>query len=278
MMTRLPLLLALIAGCESLEDRAKYLTGPDVIEWQSNDRFTVTGQDDMRGSVNLSQGILKVYLSGFPPATKFTLGDQSMDVRDNGAADLETEMTPFFGSISTADFLRGKVEGASLELQAPGQPAFTVVLPPRDALMLEIHLASVKEGPLLYVGEQATAVPTPKTIHWYHGASNDLVGVQATHLAGIDAIAITEEVTAGTRICPGYQAGDGSERDLTLRLTDHVVTVYDRRTGTPLVEHSFPPIDRCPGSTFTMQGQAFETQTVLPEDDIRAWLTEQVAG
>jgi hypothetical protein len=105
-----------------------------------------------------------------------------------------------------------------------------------------------------------------------------MLGVQASTLAGIDAIAVMTEVETGRRVCPGYQAGDGNVVDLTLKLTEHVIKVYDRRTGTSSSEQGFPPIDRCPDSSFSFQGQAFETQTVLPEADIRAWLEGQVAG
>lgn len=274
---RLFLLISLLTGCESLEDRAKYLTGPDAIEWTSDQKFIVSGQDDMRGSLNMSQGVLTVYLTGFPPGTKATLGADSMDVRDIGACQVETPMTVYFGSVSTEDFLRGKVEGVSLELEAPGQQAFSVALPAQTALLLRDHLATVVDGPLLYVGEEATAVTPPATIYWYHGASNDLIGVQAATLGGIDAIALTEEVVADTKICPGYEAGDGSLQDLTLELVEHVVTVVDRRTGTAVAEQGFPPIDNCPTSTFQFNGGAFKTQTVLPEDDIRTWLEGQVA-
>ncbi len=271
-------LLALLTACESLEDRAQYLTGPDAIVWTGDSDFTVTGQDDMKGHLNLSQGVLTVYLTGFPPTTKVTLGADSMDVRDIGAAQVETPMTAFYGSVSTQDFLKGSIEGASLELQAPGQPAFSFALPAMDALLLENHLATVAEGPLLYVGEEATAVTPPKTIHWNHGASNELLGVQAATLGGIDAIALTEEVVADTKICPGYEAGGGATQDLTLKLVEHKLSLVDRRTGTSLAEQSFPPIDRCPDSTFQLSGEAFETTTVLPEADIRAWLEGQLGG
>ncbi len=278
MMTRLPLLIALLTGCESLEDRARYLTGPDAIVWKSDSKFTVSGQDDMKGSINFSEGVLTVYLSGFPPGTQATLGSQTAAVRDIGAAQVETEMTAFFGSVSTQDWLRGMVEGASLQLQAPGKEVFSIPLPAQQALLLDQHLATVVEAPLLYVGEQATAVSPPATIFWHYGATNELLGVQAATLGGIDAIAIVKEVEVGTRTCPGYEAGDGSTRDLTLKLTDHVVTVYDRRTGSSLAEQSFPPIDQCPGSTFSFSGQAFETQTVLPDAEIRTWLEGLVAS
>lgn len=272
----LPLMIGLLAGCESLDERSQYLTGADAIEWPSDSDFTVAAQPDMKGHLNLNDGVLSVYLTGFPPGTQATLGTQTVAVRDNGAANLQTEMTVYFGTVSTDDFLRGKVEGASLQVEAPGQAAFALPLPAQDALLLDKHLLAVTEGPLLYLGEEAVAVRPPKTLFWNHGATNEILGAPAATLGQIDAIAVLGEAPAGERVCPGYQGDDGSIKDLTLELTEYTVTIYDRRTGETLGAQGFAPIDQCPTSTFEFDGQSFKTKTVMPEDPVRAWLEAQL--
>lgn len=270
-------LFGLSACEEALEDRARHLTGPEAIEWTSGQRFVVAAQPEMRGYLNLSDGMLEVSLTGFPPGTQATLGSQTVAVRDNGAANLETRMTAYYGAVSTRSFLEGKVEGASLELAAPGQPSFVVTLPAQTARVLDTHLLSVAEGPLLYVGETPVAVKPPRSLFWHHGADNEILGAPAATLGQIDAIGVLRSAATGQRVCPAYQGKDGSVADLTLELTEYSVTVYDRRTGEALADRSFPPVDRCPDSSFQFAGKVFKTTTVLPEADVRAWLAGLVA-
>lgn len=275
---RLLMLVPLLGACESLEERAQYLTGPEAIVWTSDEDFAVQGQDDMKGHINATNSSLHVYLTGFPPGTVVSVGDQTNTVRSNGAANIEAPVTSLFGRVSTEDFLAASIEGVGLTLRPPGREPFSVALPAQDVSRPDAHLLSIVNGALLYAGEETNvAARPPGTIYWPHGASHDLVGAPAETFGDIDAIATMEHVVSGIRVCSGYQGSGGGSRELTLELVEHVVRVYDRRTGTSLMENRFAPIDRCPDSAFTFEGQAFRTQTVLPEDDIRTWLQAQVA-
>lgn len=265
--------LLTLTACESLEERAQYLTGPDVIEWTSDDAYTIRGQKDMRGGVTVSSMGLYAYLTGFPPGTELRAGDDAVTAAENGAANLEAQVTAFYGTVSTSDMLNAKLEGLTLSITAPGGEAIAVPVPPQDVYLLEDHLASVTEGPLRYAGEDATDGQVD-TIYWQYGTDNYFIGDPAPTLGDIDAIAVESQTEVSVLTCPGYVGDDGVERDLAVGQMQTTVQVYGRRSGQVLHTQVFEPIPGCPTSVFTFDDDAFKTTSNMPTEQIRVWLTQ----
>jgi hypothetical protein len=265
--------LLTLTACESLEERGQYLTGPDVIEWKNGDAYTIKGQKDMRGGASVSSAGMYAYLTGFPPGTELRAGEHAVTASEHGAANLDAPVTAFYGTVSTSDMLEGTVEGIVLTITAPGGEAIPVPLPPQTVYLLEDHLATVGDGPLLYVGEDATDGAID-TIYWQYGTDHYFLGEPAPTLADVDAVAVESQTEVSVLTCPGYVGDDGVERDLAVGQMQTTVQVYGRRSGKVLHTQVFEPIPGCPTSVFTFDDDAFKTTSNMPTEQIRVWLTQ----
>lgn len=272
----LVLLIVVLAGCEGLSERSKYLTGPEVFEWNRDD-FRVKGNDAMLGGVNLSQGELSVYFRGFPPGTRVSVGDLSETTDEEGGyLLLKAPVGPLYGEIATDDLSNASLDHLMIGVTPPGGELIEVPAPPMRVLVVEDWLGRIVDGPLLFTGEAKGASGEISNIYWHQGVEHHFFGTPAKTLREIQAIAIMETHKVGERTCTGYKDEAGRDTEVSLRLERNDVKIYDRRSGEMLRSKSFAPVDRCPNSTFSHDGEMPATGTVVPEDEIKAWLAAQL--
>jgi hypothetical protein len=277
--TRAWVLAALLwAGCEDLEERAMYLTGPDAFTWESDSRFRIAGNDAMWGQANVFDGErLQLFVKGFPPGTVVTAGTSAATVDDEGDAMVETNVAALLGSIPTESLEQASLEQAHMSVQPPGRDAIRVPLRPLRVYPTEVLLRT-KEAPLLFEGESATDGP-PRNVIWFPGIGEHAVlGAPAPTLADLDAVAVVERPAGTTRTCSGYvDEQNQPQPDVQVQLKETVVTIHARRTGRALATTRFPPVDECPSWLTVQRGREEVRDSPLPEDAVVAWLTAQLS-
>jgi hypothetical protein len=267
-----------LVGCENLEKRTQYLTGPEVFEWESDIRFRIAGEKDMWGQAMVTQDQLTVFFREFPPGTVLTVGNSTATADDEGFATAETKISALFGGLPTAGVgsLEAVLEGATFSVTPPGGKAIQVTLPPQKAYGVKDTLLSVAQGSLLFSGEVEGPGPIRNAI-WWHFSGQEVIGTPAATVAEIDAVVVVERLGDATKICTGYTGDDGSPQpDVTLHLKDTVVAIYERRTGREVAKTTFPPNPECPTWLSVEKGFAASRDSSEPLDDMRAWIATQV--
>jgi hypothetical protein len=269
---------AIFIGCENLEERTRYLTGPEAFEWESHTRFHIKGKKDMWGQANVSQGTLSVFLRAFPPGTTLTVGLETATADDQGVANAGTDIAVLFGTLPTEAVARSEatLEGATFTITPPNGEPIEVPIPPKTIYGVKDTLLSVVEGPVLFTGETDVEGPIRNAI-WWHGIEQTVIGAPAPTVADIDAVVFVERPEGTTKKCTGYTDDKGNPQpDVTLHLKDTVVTIHERRTGRRVATRTFPPDDECPAWLTAETGRKTSRTSPEPVDEVRAWLTEQI--
>lgn len=266
------LVLLSLGGCEGLDDRSAYLTGPDAIEWTNYATHVVSAHDGMRGGVSLSDGVLHATLSGYPPGTQLQLGDELATADAQGDAHVEIPVSPLYGGVPTADMRDAPLDGLLVTIQPPGGDPIPLTVPTQRLRRMPDHLASVVDGPIRYTGEGPDDGPA-HTAYWHAGGDALFVGAPAATLADIDVIAVHTQTEVGITLCDGYLNDNGTERDLDMAHMETTVSVYGRRSGALLRTRTFAPIERCPPS-LTLKDHTVTIASPLQTEAVRAWLAE----
>jgi hypothetical protein len=269
-----------LLGCENLEKRTKYLTGPEVFEWESDIRFRVAGEKDMWGQAMVSEEQLSVFFREFPPGTVLTVGTTTATADDEGYATAVTKISALFGALPTEGVgsLEATLEGATFSVTPPGGDAILITLPPQKAYGVKDALLGVAQGPLLFSGETESPGPVRNAI-WWNYSTQEVIGVPAPTVAEIDAVVVVERPEGTSKTCTGYTDDNGTPQpDVTLHLKDTVVAIYERRTGREVGKMIFPPDPECPTWLTAEKGYAASRDSSEPLDDMRAWIKTQVGG
>jgi hypothetical protein len=269
-----------LVGCENLEKRSKYLTGPEVFEWESDIRFRITGEKDMWGQAMVIEDRLTVFFREFPPGTVLTVGNSTATADDEGVATAETKISALFGALPTEAVGKSDatLEGASFSVTPPGGDAIQVTLPPQTAYGVKDTLLSTAQGPLLFSGEIESPGPIRNAI-WWNYSGQEVIGTPAPTVAEIDAVVVVERPEGTTKTCTGYADENGnSQPDVTLHLKQTVVTIHERRTGRKVATTTFPPDPECPTWLTAERGHAASRDSSEPLDEMRAWIVTQLGN
>lgn len=271
----------LLVGCENLEQRTKYLTGPDAFEWESDIRFRIKEEKDMWGQAMIVDGSYSLFVKGFPPGTTISVGTATATVDEEGDAMVETKVVALFGSLPTESLGQpdATIDGSVFTVTPPGAGAIEVKIPPQSAYGVKDTLLTVASGPLLFSGETSTEGPVRNAV-WFHGIERRLIGAPAPTLADLDAVVIVVRPDSDkTKVCTGYTDDAGKPQpDVTMRLKDTVVKIIERRTGRVVAETSFPPSEECPTWLTAKEGAAEVRDSYEPSDAMLAWITDQIAA
>ncbi len=267
-----------LVGCGSLEERAQYLTGPEVFVWGDGSQFRIQGKDKMWGAQNLASGDLSFHVHGFPPGTALTIGEQTATVDDEGFAMLEVRVASLYGTIATADLEEASLDDLAVSVAVPGGATFDVPLQPETVYGLDDLLEAAAEGPVLFAGESSVEGPIRNVI-WFHSIHRHLLGAGAPTLADLDAVAVATRLEGSTKTCTGYVDDDGKPApDIELRLRETKVTIYERRTGREVATRTFGADEECPTWAVGDPSKVDRRDSPVPDADIVAWLETQVAA
>lgn len=272
----------LLAGCENLEQRSKYLTGPDAFTWESDIRFRIKEEKDMWGQAMIVDGTYSLFVKGFPPGTTITVGTATATVDEEGDAMVETNIVALFGSLPTASLGEpdATIDGSVFTVAPPGAGAIEVKIPPQRAFgVKDTLLTTVAKGPLTFSGETSTEGPV-RSVVWFDGIERRLIGAPAPTLADLDGVVLVVRPDSDrTKVCTGYTNDAGTPQpDVTIRLKDTVVKIIARRTGRVFAETSFPPSEECPDWLTVEKGIKEVRDSYEPSAAMLAWITEKVAA
>jgi len=136
-------------------------------------------------------------------------------------------------------------------------------------------LSRVKGRPLLFAGEAVGSSKAPRNIlRAYYDLP--VFGQAATRVRDVEGIALLRTIPepVGTKIC-SFKTADGKPLpDVTMRLVQTAVEVYDRRSGALVHEKVFPPDSDCPMFFIVVDKGAADSLTPLAAID--AWLRSLV--
>lgn len=280
LLSLLTVTLVPLAGCENLEKRTKYLTGPEVFEWESDIRFRIAGEKDMWGQAMVVEDRLTVFFREFPPGTVLTVGNATATADDEGVATAETKISALFGALPTESVGKSEstLEGATFSVTPPGGDAIEVTLPPQKAYGVKDTLLSAAQGPVLFSGETESSGPIRNAI-WWHYSEQEVIGAPAATVAEIDAVVVVVRPEGTTKNCTGYTDESGNPQpDVTLYLKDTIVTIHERRTGREVGKTTFPADPECPNWLTAESGRATSRDSSEPLDAMRAWIQTQVGN
>lgn len=250
-----------------------------AIEWPSPAGFQVVGQPSLGGEVHVYGGAYRVSLRGFPAGTRWEVSGRTGQLEPfaTGFVDL-ADVTAALLDVPVAGLEDARLGGGStLMLTPPEGGRVEVPLPSAPVNGMGVHdlFARVEHGPLLFPGE-APAGQAPRSILLTYGFAHEfrVFGRPAERLRDIDGVAVRRIRPAHkTRLCHGTRGLDQKVLpDVTLRLRETEVVVYDRRRGTVVDRRVFPPDERCPG--FDVRDSA--TDSFVPSAAIDEWLRSLV--
>ncbi|MED5370312.1 MAG: hypothetical protein VX899_04785 [Myxococcota bacterium] len=279
------LALATFTACSTpLQERAQFLTGPEAFVW-SDDRFEVQGEDEMRGSVSLSDGELSVYFFGFPPGTELLVGDTTVSADAEGRMKADVSAFAYFNSIklpapNESSWNTGTLGGLTLQVTPPGGQAFSVPVPDQTVYFPgEDLVEAAKRGPVLFHGETNADPEQIKAIYYDNGYDEVVLGMAQT-IGELDALAFVQRVTVKEITCDGYvdEAGNPTS-PVILQVQDAKVQVFGRRSGKVLAEKTFPSKNEdCPSSVYSFDSSQQKRSSHMPREEMQAWVKAQVSG
>jgi len=235
----------------------------------------VAAEPDMWGQVALYDNELDLFVWGFPPGTVIGAGTTEVIVNDEGKAKFKAPGTEMFGTAKVPErpFVMDKFAGASFRVQAPGQPVLNVPIPELKVNTTQV-LQQVASGPVSFSTDVANA--PVQTAILIGDQQNRLIGLRATTLQEIDAIAITTREGTEVLKCEGYVDDNGQmTAGLDLALKDTVTTVYERTSGNVIAKQTFPAKKRCPDS-YVSYGSTAQQDSPIPYDEIESWVSKQL--
>lgn len=269
----------LLAGCSrDLSKGTALLTGPEAFEWKGTN-YRIKGEPSMNGGINTSGDVLRFYAVGYPPGTKLSLLGQSVVVKENGAATLETSFWRTVGDWPVDAFLplnKGKkVPGLmvreTLTVELVGGRSFQLELevPPSA---IDDALTRVAKGPLLFDGEEPVA-GKPKNVLFGDGVFGGLFG-EADAIKDVDAIALARRLKGWTKDCSGYTYANGKAApNVKVSIQPTELTIYERRTGKALAQQTFDADPTCPRTALGNRGNSY-----FPKEEVDAYLDAWVVA
>lgn len=249
------------------------------MEWTSNHEFHLAGAPEQKGEVAIYEGNYQVTLFKFPGGTEWRAGDKSGHLESDIYSILKiTNVVDKMGAAPIAGYRDAKIDPqAKLRLELPDAGMLTVDLPALDfGYQVGSLMEKIDNGPVLFGNEPARKVDRPASLLAVGGASDLKLFGRATLLRDVDALSRTRTLPTvkGTKVCGGYKHDGKPAPDLTLRLKETEVTIYDRRTGAPLDKKVFPPDAECPMFAFHAPGE--DQDSYAPREAIETWLRAHV--
>lgn len=258
--------------------RADEIAGAEAFLWDNNE-FRIEGNEDMGGNFNVSEAVLTLSVVGFPPGTRLVMVEDSVEVDDSGKAQLKTDVTALRSAVTVEELDDAQLSGITFGITPPGRPAIDIPLLPLAIHAGDELLLRAADGPLLFFGESAEGAEPPANVIWFHGTDHTVVGRRANTLGEIEAVAKAEHRAGEKRVCSGSTDDNGQAApDLTVALRETVVTIHQRQTGKSVATKTFAPVNKCPTRLAGDTSEALGHNSVVPEDEIRAWLAPAIAS
>ncbi|MBW2735978.1 MAG: hypothetical protein JRH20_26635 [Deltaproteobacteria bacterium] len=268
-----------LVGCENLDERAQYLTDPDVFQW-SRHNFRIEGVKKMGGNVNLFGNRLSFHCRGFPPGTKIALGDKTATVSSEGKLHLKTNVQGLMGAVALGKLSKAKLTDVSVTIHPPGKKPLTVPLPAMRLSGIDDVLKKVKKGPVRFGAESTAGSGTIRNMIWVDWTlEHPVLGSKPATLSGIDAVLLVERLEGTTRMCTGYKTRKGQPMpDVKLRLRDTVASIYARRTGKLIAKKQFSAVNSCPTYVSKKRGIRAVRNSPLPKGNITDWAKSHLSS
>ncbi len=247
---------------------------PLEIDWIDEDEFVVDGYAELTGRVHIaSDGQYTLMLKGFPEGTRWTVGDREGRIDTDYARVIELDNLRDQLGAAPADDVGARKLGieSNLTLVVPLVGTGESALPEVSAgFAIRSAIDAVENGrPLRFENEPE---PTSSTSIVLSQRNRTEVFGPAETIDEVDLVAFVTKLpeVKGEVVCSGYEDSDGDPRpDLTIRLKEYRVRVFDRRTGELAHERVVPPRDDCPTYRFD---DDTERDSYRPSDEIEEWL------
>lgn len=269
-------------GLSSMEEqrsggpRPPSLDGPFSMSWADDSRIVVDGKDDVYARVSLFEGHYQITFHKFPVGTRWAVGERSGILDSDIYAivrlgSIEDEL----GAVPVARFRNHAVGPTeTLEVQIPSGHQATIALRPLPVgYTLRQTLQAIENGPVRFEPEPARG--ERNSVALLETAGLKVFGPAQT-MRDVDQLAVVRVLPElhGEKRCGGQDARGRPLPEVTLRLKETEVIVYDRRTGDVAERRVFPPDDRCP--TLALSASRDARDTYPPTRDIEAWLATLV--
>jgi hypothetical protein len=255
---------------------------PFEIEWVSDHEFVVRGHANRKGRVSIhGDGGYKLMLQGFPEGTRWTVGDKKGVIRSRASefADIEAVNRAELGEVPLDRYRTyGLGPTGTLILELPsGQTGTTELRKASPRSFIDEALKQIQNGRPLRFGDEPEPREAPNAIILYRPSGFETFGAAET-FADVDLVAFSNRLpeVKDEIICSGYTDPDGTPTsDLTIRLKETEVVVYDRRTADVAHTKIFAPDAECP--SFRM-GDETTRDSYPPRREIHAWLRSLLRG
>jgi hypothetical protein len=272
-MRRLWPLLLLLAACKHRSSE------PPTVEWTSDHEFHLAGEPEKKGDVAIFDGHYQVTLYKFPRGVEWRAGARSGHLDSDIYSIIKVaDVVEKMGAAPANGYRDTKIDPQTkLRLTLPDAGMLTVDLPALDfGFQVGSLMEKIDNGPVLFGSEAAHRVDRPASLLAVEGPGSVKLFGRATLLRDVDAVSRTRTLpeVKGTKVCSGYKKDGKPVEDLTLRLKETEVTIYDRRTGAPLEKKVFPPDDHCPMFAFHAAGEGQDSYA--PTEAIETWLRTRV--
>jgi hypothetical protein len=214
---------------------------------------------------------VKGYFNDFPGGTKVKLGAEAGTTSDTGHLALQLDVKDKIGKLEV-DKLQKEVDvDVPLAIELPGKKPLDLKVPTLHVKRsLASGLAQVVDRPVAFAGEPASPGKPDAAAVVDHFGDMRVLG-SASLVWDIDWVAVEEtlEKDAPSKVCKGYE----KVKEISLKLLDSQVKLYDRRTAKLLKEQRFKASDRCPSVAFVQEGSS---KSYASKTDIDKWVRAQL--
>lgn len=245
-----------LTGCEDLDGRGEYLSGPEAFSW-SGTVFWIAEKREMKGQVTYyKDGLGRFKAEGFPPGTKVAFGEGTSSVDEEGRIHADHDIVSALGDVSLKALAEdtANIEDVTVTLTLPDGRSLKLKMPPLRIRAMHDVFSRVTNGPVLFAEESADADASFDNVLRCEREQCFVVGGAAEFARDVDGIAVIERTKGPLHTCKYLKRGPAQDDpiraapDRTMSLDPAVVTVFHRRSGRKLVSQTFAASDACPYS------------------------------
>ena len=230
-----------------------------AIEWRDYTTLVVSAEVGTVLEVAGQQWTVESSPQEIPAAADVMLAEVSMDEL------LEISGGGYYDLLVSLTFPSGDVASGQLNLSAMQQKSAVATL---FNEVVNGPVALTNEG----TGHAILVYPPELTSRMIH-----LEEIQS--LGDVHYVALVEQVNVGERGCGSYQNSAGEWGSAIVQVYDHIVKLYDRRSGELMAENTFnaPSSGGCPTSFNSAVGRGGGAVKPSASEEY-AWMREQIAG